>query len=300
MAPITTPFEAWGAEVNQPLSVDVGDVTSRSDVHDRVAAGLSQVAESAPDPTAMQTAYGTISAALTSALETSLPLRDNAIRFTRESSETIADLLRRAAEAYARGDEAAADRLRAAADIVAGPAATNSVDAALAGAEPIGIAGGYPSDGAGTAAVATPAAGGSDMAGQLAGQVGQQVGQVVQGMAQAVQGLVQGLMQLPQQLAQVAGGTAGSPAIDTDDARNDDESARATEDPGDDDSKNSDSKDFDSKDFDSKDSEDADSPDREPAPRAETDGARPGEPADRGPEPAPAPERPRPAQTRPQ
>ena len=261
--------------MTRPLSVDVDDVTSRSGIHDRVAAALSQLTGATPDPAGLQNAYGPVSAALVSALADSLPQRDDSLDAARETSETVGDLLRRAADAYARGDEVAAERFSAAAEVVAGRAGVGSA----------GVAVGYPGDGSGVAAVGTPPAGGPEMAGQLAGQVGQQVGQVVQGLAQSVQGLVQGLVQLPQQLARSVDDPSTAAG-----ARDDGES-EDLEDP--DDRNGGDEEDRDGE---------PESEPRESTPRPQAEGARPGQTGEPGPapEPAPVPERPRPVQTRPQ
>ena len=106
--------------MNQPLSVNPDGVKSLSDIHDRVAAAMSQLAGPAPDGAALQTAYGTISSALTSALSGALPSRDGTFAATQTSSQTIGELLQRAARAYAEGDQANAEKLRAAAEALAG------------------------------------------------------------------------------------------------------------------------------------------------------------------------------------
>lgn len=265
--------------MNQPLYVHTGGVQSLSDIHGRVAAAMSQLAGSALDEAALQTAYGTISSAFTSALGEALPSRDGTFRATQTSSQTIGELLQRAAQMYERGDQQDAEKLRAAAEAMAG-----SGDACGAGS------GGGESAGGGTGADGGAAGGGGA---QMASQVGQQVGQLAQGVAQSVQGLAQGLTQLPQQIMQGVQGMVGSAS-----------KASGSEDLTGDEAQ-------DEKDEDERvKHEESESEEKRAAERREqhqaapdrNDDAQPGRTADAGraPEPPPAPKPAPPAQTRPQ
>jgi hypothetical protein len=260
--------------MGQPLSVDPGGVKSLGQIHDQVSAAVSQLTGLSPSSGDAEAAYGTISSAFTSALGAALPSRDGTFAATSTSSETIGKLLQAAAQAYEQGDQANAEKLKAAAEALAGSS----------GAGGAGSQGGA----AGAAGAGAAGGGGADMAGQMASQVGQQVGQIAQGMAQSVQGLAQGLTQLPQQIMQgVQGivesatkGGAGSDEAKADEAKSDED-----------------------KDKDAKPDEEHPEEQRSrQAPPAHTEGTQPGRATDggRAPVPPPAAERPQPAQTRPQ
>lgn len=262
--------------MNQPLSVNPDGVKSLSDIHQQVAGAMSRLAGSAPDAAALQTAYGTISSAFTAALGSALPSRERTFQATQTSSETIGDLLRGAADAYEQGDQANAEKLKAAADAMAGCNATTG---------PGSQGGGAGSAGAGAAGGA-----GAEMAGQMASQVGQQVGQIAGGIAQSVQGLAQGLTQLPQQIMQGVQGMAGSKGAGSDTTTADE-------------AKDDEARDDEARDEDTESDEKRREDQRgQQSPLAKGDGAQPGRGAEQGrpPEPPPVPERPQPAQTRPQ
>lgn len=171
--------------MTDPLFVQADGVREISTVHSRVASGLSGLPGA--DGTGVQTSHGAVAAAVGGALRNVLDDRRRALGVTSTSAATIADLLDKAAAAYAAGDEEAGSRLSAAATALEGGR----------GSTPCGAPG--------AALPGVPAAAGTDMAGQLGqimGQVGQQVGQLAQAATAPLQGLAQGLQQVPQQILQ--------------------------------------------------------------------------------------------------
>ncbi|WP_059162500.1 type VII secretion target [Mycobacterium sp. IS-3022] len=184
------------------LNVQTDAVRSYAQIHDRVATDLSQVIDAdASEAAGVQASHGTIAAAVGAALTSALGTRRDTVQATARSGETLSELLREAARMYDDGDQAGADKLRAAAD------ALDSQQGAPGGTSgPVGAVG--------PAAATGSPAGGDQMAGQLAGQIGQQVGQAVGGLTASLAGLAQGLVQVPQQVMQAVQGAAGSTADD--------------------------------------------------------------------------------------
>jgi hypothetical protein len=266
--------------VNEPLYVHTTGVNSLSDIHGRVAGAMSGLTGSAPDASSLAAAYGSISSAFMAAMGHALPSRDESFQATQTSSQTIGELLQKAAQMYEQGDQQNADELKAAAE-------------ALAGFDGVGLAGSPTGANAAGSTGTTCAAGGGgpDVAGQMASQIGQQVGQIVQGLAQSVQGLAQGLTQLPQQMMQGVQGTAGSV-----NGRDGIEAAHEA-----DEEKADDDKERDKDDEREGEGDEREAKDRH-APATHTGGAQPGSGGESGRAPVPPPptERPQPAQTRPQ
>jgi hypothetical protein len=273
--------------MTQDLSVNLGGVKSLGQIHDQVSAAVSQLTGSSPSAGSAEAAYGTISAAFTSALGTALPSRDGTLQATSTSSETIGKLLKAAAQAYEQGDQANAEKLRAAAEALAGGAGGAGAGGSQGGAAGTGASG------AGSSGAGSAGGGGAEMAGQMASQVGQQMGQIAQGMAQSAQGLAQGLTQLPQQIMQGVQGMVESATKGGTDAATKAEDA-AKEEAAKDAARDKDA---------SPDDEHAEEQrgQRNSAP-THAGGAQPGQAADgtRAPVSPPVPERPQPAQTRPQ
>lgn len=172
--------------MTDPLHVQTDGVLNYSQLHSDVAAALSGLA--GVDGSGVETSHGVIATAVNTALSGVLTGRQNTLGVTSTAASTISELLQKAAQAYAAGDQQGAERLKAAADVLEGKDA--------------------PGRGAGSAVGGAPASGGGasgDMAGQMAqvlGQVGQQVGQMAQSITQPLQGLAQGLQQIPQQIMQ--------------------------------------------------------------------------------------------------
>src|SRR5258708_7363713 len=106
--------------MGQPLSVDPGGVKSLGQIHDQVSAAVSKLTALSPSSGDAEAAYGTISSAFTSALGAALPSRDGTFAATSTSSEAIGKLLQAAAQAYEQGDRANAEKLKAAAEALAG------------------------------------------------------------------------------------------------------------------------------------------------------------------------------------
>ena len=174
--------------MTDPLFVQTDGVQNHSARHSQVVSGLAGL--TGAEGTGVQNSHGAIASSVSGALTDVLDGRGSTLGVTSTSAATIADLLQKAARAYAAGDEDGGSRLHAAA-------------AALEGRG--GPGGGTPGT-AGAAGSSVPAAGGgADMAGQMGqimGQVGQQVAQLVQSVTAPLAGLAQGLQQVPQQLVQ--------------------------------------------------------------------------------------------------
>lgn len=171
--------------MTDPLFVQTDGVRDLSEVHSQVVSGLSGL--TAAESTGVQTSHGAIASAVSSALSHVLDGRGATLGATSTSASTIADLLQKAAGAYAAGDEEGASRLKAAA-------------AALEDRNRPGACGAP-----GTQASGGPSSAGADVSaqmGQIMGQVGQQVGQLAQAVTAPLQGLAQGLQQVPQQIMQ--------------------------------------------------------------------------------------------------
>lgn len=167
-----------------PFDVQTDGVLHFSQAHSDVAAGLSGLGDA--DGNGVETSHGPIASAVSTALAGVLNGRQDSFGVTSATASTISDLLQKAAQAYARGDEDGAERFKAAADVLEGKDSPGR---------------------GGSSAAAGPAGAGSggagaDMMGQVLGQVGQQVGQMAQSIAQPLQGLAQGLQQIPQQIMQ--------------------------------------------------------------------------------------------------
>jgi hypothetical protein len=163
-----------------PLHVQADSLRSFSQTHADVAAGLAGLV--GEDGSGVETTHGPIASAVSTALSGVLDGRQNSLSGTSTTARTIADLLRQAAEAYARGDEQDAQRFTAAAEALQGKDS--------------------PGRGAAASSSGSPGADVAGQLGQVLGQVGQQVGQLAQSIAQPLQGLAQGLQQLPQQIMQ--------------------------------------------------------------------------------------------------
>lgn len=208
--------------MTDPLFVQTDGVRHYSARHSQVVSGLSGL--TGAEGTGVQNSHGAIAASVHGALTDVLGRRSSTMGVTSTSAATIADLLEKAARAYAAGDEQDGSRLQAAA-------------AALEGQS--GPRGGAPET-AGAAGSHVPAAGGgADMTGQMGqimGQVGQQVAQLVQSVTAPLAGLAQGLQQVPQQLMQgiAQAAQAAGPAEDaTPEAERDPESESERDDDDD-------------------------------------------------------------------
>jgi hypothetical protein len=176
--------------MTDPLFVQTDGVRKYSELHSQVVSGLSGL--TGAEGTGVQHSHGAIASAVSGALNDVLGGRGSTLGVTSTTASTIADLLQKAAGAYAAGDEEGASRLKAAAEALEGKGGPGG-----SGAAP-----GTPGAGGSSG----PAAGGgADMMGQMGqilGQVGQQVGQLAQSVIAPLQGLAQGLQQVPQQIMQ--------------------------------------------------------------------------------------------------
>ncbi|KAA0113679.1 ESX-1 secretion-associated protein [Mycolicibacterium sp. P9-22] len=175
--------------MTDPLFVQTDGVRNYSELHSQVGSGLSGLTSA--EGTGVQHSHGAIASAVSGALNDVLGGRGSTLGATSTTASTIADLLQKAAGAYAAGDEEGASRLKAAAEALEGKGGQGG--------------GGTPATSGAGASGGPAASGGADMMGQMGqimGQVGQQVGQLAQSVIAPLQGLAQGLQQVPQQIMQ--------------------------------------------------------------------------------------------------
>jgi uncharacterized phage infection (PIP) family protein YhgE len=207
------------------LYVQTDGVRSYAQVHDHVAAVLSQMmGAAAPEATDLQASHGPIAAAVGTALSNVLATRHGTLQTTATSGTTISDLLQKAAQMYEQGDRQGAEKLTAAAEALQAHEGEQGSAEGVPGGGVGGLPGGAgavaPGGGVGSLAgggagspAGSGAGGGAAMVGQMLGQVGQQVGQLGSQLTQPLSGLAQGLQQIPQQIMQAvqgAGGVAGN------------------------------------------------------------------------------------------
>ena len=132
-----------------------------------------------PSSSEVQVSHGSIGFSMQSAFDAVHAARAEALGNTQADSAKISETLNRAAQAYDRGDEEAARKLRAQAE---------RMDAAQIAR----TGGSIPAGGQGA----------TQASGQMVGQFTQMVGQAWQGVAQPAQSVMQGLAQAPQQVMQ--------------------------------------------------------------------------------------------------
>lgn len=172
-----------------PLSVHTDGLRQFSQTHADIASGVSALLSGAPTAAGVEQTHGPIAMAVQNALNDVLNARSGSLKNTATSGDTIAGLLRKAAQMYDEGDRAGAERMKATAEaMAAGGQGTPAAGAATGGATS-GAAGG---------------AGAGGMVGQLTGALGQamgSLGQLGQGGGQGG-GAAGGLGQLPQQVMQ--------------------------------------------------------------------------------------------------
>lgn len=134
------------------LYVQTDGVRSYAQIHDEIAAGLSQLlGTAAPEAAGVQTTHGAIAAQVSAALAGALGVRQGTLQTTANSGNTISDLLEKAAQRYEQGDQKGAETLRAAAEAMASGANTPGGSAApQAPGSPDQPDGAAPGDAAGT------------------------------------------------------------------------------------------------------------------------------------------------------
>ncbi|MGV9798238.1 type VII secretion target [Mycobacterium sp. NPDC003449] len=142
-----------------------------------VSADVTNLIDGAPATSGVTSSHGAIGYPMQTSFDAARSARGGAMVATRAASSQISELLGRAAQAYERGDTAAADGLRAQAQQ---------------------LEGGSPA----SAGAAPAAGGGGQAAGQMLSQFGQMAGQMGQQVAQPLQAMSQGLGQIPQQVLQ--------------------------------------------------------------------------------------------------
>lgn len=156
----------WQQQLGE-VSSDVGSLLNGTP-------GLSDVLNS----------HGTIGFPMQTAFDAAHAARGGAMGATQAASSKIADLLRQAAQAYERGDMAAADDLKKRAQQMESAGGSSAAGGAAAGG------------------AAAAAGGGGQAAGQMMSQFGQMAGQMAQSITQPLQGMAQTLGQMPQQVFQ--------------------------------------------------------------------------------------------------
>jgi len=189
--------------MTERLFVQTDGVLSYADIHDEVASGLSQlIGAGAAGAADVRTTHGTIAAAVDAALSGVLGTRQDTMQTTVTSGTTIGEILKNAARLYEEGDLQGTEKLRAAAEAMAGGAGASD-----------GVAGSGGAPGAGPAGGTGAASSGGEMVGQMVGQVGQQIGQLGQLLSGLTQGLQQ-VMQGVQQAGEAAQSGADEPGSD--------------------------------------------------------------------------------------
>ncbi len=104
--------------MTDPLFVQTDGVRKYSELHSQVVSGLSGL--TGAEGTGVQHSHGAIASAVSGALNDVLGGRGSTLGVTSTTASTIADLLQKAAGAYAAGDEEGASRLKAAAEALEG------------------------------------------------------------------------------------------------------------------------------------------------------------------------------------
>src|SRR5689334_12521379 len=98
--------------MTDPFFVQPDGVLDKSTLHSRVGSGLSDMTDTHGND--VQRSHGAIASSVDSALHSALAARTATVGTASTSASTISDLLQKAANAYAAGDEEGASRLRAA------------------------------------------------------------------------------------------------------------------------------------------------------------------------------------------
>lgn len=174
------------------FNADIGAVNALGQQLDDVSSSASNVLNGAVG--SVSDSHGAIGFPMQGAFDGTQASRGAAVAATQAASGELGGLLRQAAQAYERGDTAAAESLRARAAELEGSGGQ--------GGSPTGAStpGGASSPG-GTGVPAGQDSGGQ-AAGQMLGQMGQMMGQMAQSITQPIQGMTQGLSQIPQQVMQ--------------------------------------------------------------------------------------------------
>ena len=107
--------------MTERLFVQTDDVLSYADIHDQVASGLSQLIGAGSAGAAdVRATHGSIAAAVDAALSGVLGTRQSTMQTTATTGTTIGEILKNAARLYEQGDIQGAEKLRAAAEAIAG------------------------------------------------------------------------------------------------------------------------------------------------------------------------------------
>ena len=120
------------------LYVQTDGVLSYADIHDQVASGLSQlIGAGAAGAADVRATHGSIAAAVDTALSGVLGTRQGTMQTTATSGTTIGEILKNAARLYEQGDIQGAEKLRAAAEAMAGGAGPGGAAGSGARAAPV-------------------------------------------------------------------------------------------------------------------------------------------------------------------
>ncbi|WP_066898803.1 type VII secretion target [Mycolicibacterium houstonense] len=165
------------------LVADSGAITGLQGIVGSVSEEMSTFKDAFSGPSDLASTQGTIGFPVQNAYGGAMSARDGALGATQVAAGRMAELLGMASQAYARGDTAAGEQLKAQADALGG------------GSAPASAAGG----GSDASEAASSGAGG---AGQMVGQFSQMAGQMAQSITQPLQGLTQAMTQVPQQVMQ--------------------------------------------------------------------------------------------------
>ncbi|MFV8266837.1 type VII secretion target [Mycolicibacterium peregrinum] len=155
---------------------DTAAISNLGGIVGNVSEDMNNFKNTFSGPSDLASSLGAIASPALNAHGGAMSSRDGALGATQVAAGRMSDLLGQASKAYERGDQVAAERLKAQADALGGSSA-----AATGGG-----AGG----------------GGADGAGQMMGQFSQMAGQMMQSVTQPLQGLTQAVTQVPQQVMQ--------------------------------------------------------------------------------------------------
>lgn len=154
------------------LVADTGAITGLQGIVDGVSGDINSFKSSFAGPSDLSSSHGAIGFPMQNAFTGASSAREGALGATQVAAGRMAELLGKASQAYARGDTAGGEQLKAQADALGGTSSSAS------------------------------SAGGAGGAGQMMGQLGQMAGQMAQSITQPLQGLTQAMTQVPQQVMQ--------------------------------------------------------------------------------------------------
>lgn len=165
-----------------PLSVHTDGLRQFSQTHSEIASGVSALLSGAPTAAGVEQTHGPIAMAVQNALNDVLGARSGSLKNTATSGDTIAGLLRKAAQMYDDGDRAGAEKMKATAEAMAAGQGAQGAG---------GGAGGVVGQLTGALTQAVGSLGQLAQGGQQGGGAGGGLGQLPQQVMQGVQQIVQ-------------------------------------------------------------------------------------------------------------